>query len=787
MNLFSYDAEASVIGSAFLQPDLIPELVEIVRPEDLYHYEHRVVWGALINAAKDDESVDVVTIGDRLESIGVLEDIGGFTALTEMARNTPSASNATAYAEIVADLAQRRRLVAMMPETEASFTERSDDTDELITKTVSRLESMRRGRKNQLLRAAKYLGPQFVDPLDRRFNNQEDAMGLPYGLKDLDEATLGMKPNELVVVGGRPSMGKAQPLDAKVLTRRGWKAMGDIRVGDELASVDGSPSFVTGVFPQGVKDIYEVAFSDGRSTRACAEHLWSVTYRDWNGPRVVSTAKLIDMLGKKRYQNRLWVDVYRGEHGHDEALPLHPWVVGAMIANGNMTDTTPRISTADQENLDKLLDLMGGAVSPTQDGDYSYRLKGVKHKNTLTDGLKKIGMWDCLSYEKRVPTAYLEAPKDDRIDLLAGLIDNDGWVEKFGSVLYSTSSPGLADDVQYLVRSLGGVCNIATKEPVYRGKDGERLNGRTHYVCKICLPSFDGVVTLPRKLERIGAKKSSRQKRINLASIKLVSREEAQCISVSHDRHLYVTDDFIVTHNTAFMMNCLRAALNADTPVLVESLEMKRPALFIRLIASIGDIPLAALYDPRNHDMDEYWPRLSFPLTQVDNSNLYINDDTPRTISQIRAQAKAIYDTHGSIGLVMIDYLGKVRIEGEYGTRHDRAIEEVVTGAKNIAKEFGCPVMLLSQLNRKLEDRPNKRPNMGDLKDSSAIEQEADTILFLYRDEVYNKDNPDNKGLAEIIIGKQREGRTDTITVASRLANARFEDLAPRHYEESFS
>jgi len=110
-----------------------------------------------------------------------------------------------------------------------------------------------------------------------------------------------------------------------------------------------------------------------------------------------------------------------------------------------------------------------------------------------------------------------------------------------------------------------------------------------------------------------------------------------------------------------------------------------------------------------------------------------------------------------------------------------------VAGAKQIAKDFNCPVMLLSQLNRKLEDRPNKRPNMGDLKDSSAIEQEADTILFLYRDEFYNKDNPDNKGLAEIIIGKQREGRTETIHVVSRLENARFEDLAPRHYEESFS
>lgn len=445
MNLFSFDAEASVIGSAFLQSDLITELAELVRPDDLYHYEHRVVWGALINNASKGGETDIVTISEHLEASGLLDEIGGMGALTEMARNTPSASNAAAYAEIVADLAQRRRIVAMMPETEAGFSERQVDTDTLITQTVSRLESMRRGRKNQLLRAAEYLGSQFVDPLDRRHSGDEDAMGLPYGLRDLDEATLGMKANELVVVGGRPSMGK-----------------------------------------------------------------------------------------------------------------------------------------------------------------------------------------------------------------------------------------------------------------------------------------------------------------------------------------------------TAFMMNCLRAALNTQAPVLVESLEMKRPALFNRLIASIGDIPLAALYDPRNHDMDTYWPRLSFPVDQVNKSNLYINDETPRTISQIRAQAKEIHDRHGSIGLVMIDYLGKVRVEGEYGTRHDRAIEEVVSGAKAIAKEFSCPVMLLSQLNRKLEDRPNKRPNMGDLKDSSAIEQEADTILFLYRDEVYNPDNPDSKGLAEIIIGKQREGRTETITVASRLANARFEDLAPRHYEESY-
>ncbi|WP_110647583.1 DnaB-like helicase C-terminal domain-containing protein [Salinicola peritrichatus] len=787
MNLYSQDAEASVVGAALLKPDLIADLSEAVRPEDFGYIEYRIIWSAVINMARRGEEIDAITVSEYLASSGTLDDVGGLAAISEMARSTPSTDNAGSYAGIVADLAQRRALIAMLPDCEQAIAERDKPVDEIVTALQGRLESTRRKTRQRLLRAAEYLPTEFADPLDRKFNGQEESMGVSYGLRDLDKNTMGMKPNELVVVGGRPSMGKAQPLDAKVLTRRGWKLMGEIQIGDELASVDGKLSFVTGVFPQGVKDIYEVAFSDGRSTRACAEHLWSVTYRDWDGPRVVSTAKLIDMLGKKRYQNRLWIDVYRGDHGHDETLPLHPWVVGAMIANGNVTDGTPRISTGDPENLDKLIELMGGAVSPTPDGDCSYRLKGVKQKNALADGLKQIGMWGCLSYEKRVPAAYLEAPKSDRIDLLAGLIDNDGWVEKFGAVLYSTSSRGLAEDVQYLVRSLGGVCNIATKEPAYRGKEGERLIGRTHYTCTICLPCFDGVVTLPRKLERIGAKKSNRQKRINVASIRLVSREQAQCISVSHDRHLYVTDDFIVTHNTAFMMNTLRAALRGDKPILVESLEMKRPALFNRLVAGMGGFPIAALQDPQNNGMDEYWTYLSAPMLTIKNSDLYINDETPRTISQIRAQVKEIHDRHGSIGLVMIDYLGKVKVEGDYGLRHDRAIEEVVTGAKAIAKEFNCPVMLLSQLNRKLEERPNKRPNMGDLKDSSAIEQEADTILFLYRDEVYNKDNPNNKGLAEIIIAKQREGITDTVHVVSRLSHARFEDLAPSYYAEEAS
>lgn len=435
--LCSLEAEQSIIGAAMLDGELVTTLAEIVRPVDMYTAAHRAIWGAVINLAKQGKPADVVTLSEHLEANGQLDELGGMSALAEMVRNTPASSNATVYADIVADLAQRRRLLGTLPEAERRIADRHTPTAELITHLQSQLEGLRRQEQSQLLRAAEYLSDDFLTPLDQRFSGEAEAMGLSYGLKDLDDATLGMKPTELIVVGGRPSMGKS-----------------------------------------------------------------------------------------------------------------------------------------------------------------------------------------------------------------------------------------------------------------------------------------------------------------------------------------------------GFMMNTLRTALEAEKPVLIESLEMKRPALFLRLLAGMSNVPLAFLQDPRNNNdfQDEYFARLSYPVTVVNQANLYINHDTPRTISQVRAQTKEIYDRHGEVGLVMIDYLGKVKVEGDH-KRHDLGIEEVVAGAKQIAKEFNCPVMLLSQLNRQLEQRPNKRPNMGDLKDSSAIEQEADTILFLYRDEVYHPDNADNKGIAEIIIGKQREGRTDTVFVASRLSHARFEDL----------
>lgn len=151
----------------------------------------------------------------------------------------------------------------------------------------------------------------------------------------------------------------------------------------------------------------------------------------------------------------------------------------------------------------------------------------------------------------------------------------------------------------------------------------------------------------------------------------------------------------------------------------------------------------------------------------------------------MRSRIRRVVREHGNMALIMIDYLQLMQIPG-FSENRTGEISEISRSLKGLAKEFDCPVVALSQLNRSLEQRPNKRPVMSDLRESGAIEQDADVIAFVYRDEVYNQDNPDNQGLAELIIGKQRNGPIGTVHMAFIGKYTRFEDLAPDSYGETF-
>ncbi len=228
---------------------------------------------------------------------------------------------------------------------------------------------------------------------------------------------------------------------------------------------------------------------------------------------------------------------------------------------------------------------------------------------------------------------------------------------------------------------------------------------------------------------------------------------------------------------TAFAINIAEhVALNEGLPVAVFSMEMGASQLAVRVVGSIGRIDQGHLRTGKLSD-DE-WPRLTEAIEKLRTVSLHIDETPGLTPSELRANARRLARQCGKLGLIVVDYLQLMSGSGGSGG-DNRATElgEISRGLKMLAKELQCPVIALSQLNRSVEQRTDKRPMMSDLRESGAIEQDADIIMFIYRDDYYNKDSKD-PGVAEIIIGKQRNGPTGTVRLTFLKNLTRFESLA---------
>ncbi|SOY44912.1 replicative DNA helicase [Cupriavidus taiwanensis] len=212
---------------------------------------------------------------------------------------------------------------------------------------------------------------------------------------------------------------------------------------------------------------------------------------------------------------------------------------------------------------------------------------------------------------------------------------------------------------------------------------------------------------------------------------------------------------------TAFSLNIgEHVAVEQGLPVAVFSMEMAGTQLAMRMLGSVGRLDQHRLRTGRL--LDEDWPRLTHAIQRMNDTQLYIDETPALNPMELRARSRRLARQCGQLGLIIIDYLQLMSGSGGGGENRATEISEISRSLKGLAKELNCPVIALSQLNRSLEQRPNKRPVMSDLRESGAIEQDADVILFIYRDEVYNADSQD-KGTAEIIIGKQRNGPIGTV------------------------
>jgi replicative DNA helicase len=428
------DAEASLLGAILIDADAIVKIADIINPEDFFDARNMHIYEAIVLLYEKRSPIDVLTLSDQLKTNGYIDMIGGPQYLTELTNFVPTAAHVEQYAEIVAQKAMRRRLIHTSSEISQLGYDEARSLKELIEEAETRLFQVSQQHVKQTVVSIEDILAESFERLDELHKDKQKIRGIPTGFKDIDETLAGLQRSDLFILAARPSMGKAQPLDANILTTAGWKKMGDMKIGDSLASVDGQTSMVTGVFPQGIKQIYRVSFSDGRSAETCGEHLWTVHYRGWERPRVLTTDEVAVLLTRKRYQKRLWIEMFDGRYGHHEFLPIAPWVLGMLIGEGDFGSM--RFSTASEFVLNRMELELGEAYKLNHAGNFDYRIvqSADNYKrgtpSPLREQLKAFGLWGKRSHEKFIPDIYKHASFHARLSLLQGLLDADGWAEK---------------------------------------------------------------------------------------------------------------------------------------------------------------------------------------------------------------------------------------------------------------------------------------------------------------------------------------------------------------------
>lgn len=369
-----------------------------------------------------------------------------------------------------------------------------------------------------------------------------------------EEGHAFMLHNHRTLLADEMGLGKAQPLDAKILTPYGWKRMGDIQVDDEVVNSKGKTSKVIGIYPQGEKAIYKVEFTDGSATECCEEHLWQVNspVRSWRGyaPKVLPLKEIMGNLSHSNGNLQNFIPMIKPVEFMNNYLPVEPYILGIFLGNAGLSTGSPYFSTGDEELINALKQDLPGDMKLTKKGKYNWNIVNAFRgkKNPYIESFKKLGLWDHKSQSKFIPSCYKLANIESRISLLQGLMDTDGSVSKRDNHLeYTTVSGKLAIDIVELVQSLGGTARIHKKETKWTHK-GVSKKGSAYRI-SIALPKEIVPFRLERKAQIYHPREKYQPTR-GIKSIAYVGIKQAQCIMVDSPDHLYVTDDYILTHNT---------------------------------------------------------------------------------------------------------------------------------------------------------------------------------------------------------------------------------------------
>jgi replicative DNA helicase len=572
--------------------------------------------------------------------------------------------------------------------------------------------------------------------------------------------------------------------------------MGEVEVGTELIAADGTPTRVVAATEVMTgRPCFEVVFDDGTTVVADGDHQWLTHTRASRRaarearargtvprvlPEVRTTREIARTLRTETADRRLNHSVVNTAAIElpERDLPLPPYFLGAWLGDG--ASAAARVTSTDPEVLLNIeaeglvtkpvgsTGMTYGVFLPEEDTAPAAGECGASH-GSVQARLRTLGVLG----NKHIPQEYLRASADQRRALLAGLLDTDGTVNATGSVQFAVTNQRLANGFRELAHSLGYRTGMST-----RRVDGRSEESSPRYT--VTFGSRDEVFRLERKRrahrERGADRGYARIGSRFVTEVRPVESVPVRCVQVDHPDHLFLaTRSMVPTHNSTLALDFARAAsIKHDMTAVFFSLEMGRNEIVMRLLSAEARVPLHTMRSGLMTDED--WTRLARRMGEVANAPLFIDDSPNMSMMEIRAKCRRLKQQH-DLKLVIVDYLQLMSSPGRVESRQQE-VSEMSRSLKLLAKELEVPVVALSQLNRGPEQRTDKRPQVSDLRESGSIEQDADMVILLYREDVHDKESP-RAGEADIIVAKHRNGPTADVTVAFQGHYSRFVDMAP--------
>jgi replicative DNA helicase len=774
------ELEQAVLGALMLERNAVNEAIDILSPDSFYVEAHKRIFDAVQGLFRSDQPIDILTVTEELRKRGELDVVGGPFYISQLTNKVASSANVQYHARIISQKHILRELIRISAETMRDAFDETADVFDLLDKTEQDLYGITSGNLKRNYEPMSDLIRDAIAQIESAKHNTGGVSGVPTGFVKLDKITAGWQRSDMVIVAARPGMGKCLGKGTKVLMYDGsLRNVEDVRVGELLMGDDSTPRRVLSL-ARGRERMYWVHQNSGISYRVNESHILSLKRSRNEGGHVhgeVLNIEVCDWLSRS--------EKFRSNHkGYKVAvefpereLSIDPYFLGLWLGDGHSYSS--RITTTEPE----VIAYLGGMARERELELVEYVQEGRTNNYAVTQGRR--GGRDLPSLQadlraldllenKHIPQAYLINSSDHRLRLLAGLLDSDGhYAQEFNVFEITQKNEGLARQIKFLADSLGFRTSITAKTA------GIKERGFSSQVWRVRIGG--DLQRIPVRVERKKPRVATPTKDHQHTGIRVEFDREDDYYGFEIDgNRLFLLEDMTVTHNTAFVLSMARnIAVEQKRAVAVFSLEMSSTQLVTRLIASEAGISSEKL---RKGDLnDQEFALLHQHISRLDKAPIFIDDTPALNIFELRAKCRRLKSQH-NVELIIIDYL-QLMTSGtdNKGGNREQEISSISRSIKSIAKELDVPIIALSQLSRAVETRGgDKRPQLSDLRESGAIEQDADLVCFLYRPEyykIYEDHYGSTLGIGECIIAKHRNGALDTVLLRFIPELAKFADL----------